>query len=131
MEPRASTSRQDTEDKFFSIVINKLPLSVNEETIKPHVILTHETGKKSIRSRRLPQPSILWKTPIEHYTAFEQNVLGIANALKNYLNNQKVAASFHNGYTDENCKFHGHHLHIVQKLPNREIHIQHHYAYKN
>ena len=46
------------------------------------------------------------------------------------MNNEQVAASFHDGQQDENCTFHGNHLHLVQKLNTNEQHIQHHYSYK-
>ena len=146
MEPRPSTSRDFNNDaKFFSIVINNLPLSINEESVKPHVALTNDQGQKAFASDGSPFTEyfneekhgdlqdhlvILWRTPMERYQTFDNETVAILNSIKTYLNNEQVAASFHNGYQDEDCKFHGNHLHIVQKLPTKEQHIQHHYAYK-
>ena len=148
MQPLPGTSRQQDnyeQPKFFSLVINNLPLSINEESIRPHVVLIKEQGQKAYSSDGSPFTEyfnqdkhgdlqdhivVLWRTPMERYTTFNKETVAILNSIKNYLNNEQVAASFHNGYQDPDCKFHGHHLHIVQKLPTKETNIQHHYAYK-
>ena len=145
-QPKPTTSRDyQNETKFFSIVINHLPLSINEDSIKPHVALINEQGQKAFASDGSPFTEyytpekhgdlqdhvvVLWRTPIETYRSFDNETVTILNSIKTYMNNEQVAASFHNGHEDENCTFHGHHLHLVQKLNIQEQHIQHHFSYK-
>ena len=145
-EPKPTTSRDyENQTKFFSIVINNIAQSINENSIQPHVPLVNDQGQKAFASDGTPfteyyNPDkhgdlqdhvvVLWRTPIDIYRTFDNETVAILNSIKTYMNNEQVAASFHDGQQDENCTFHGNHLHLVQKLNTNEQHIQHHYSYK-
>ena len=130
---------------YFSIVIEDVPDYPDiENWIQPRVHKLNNDGTplftassdpiteyhNDIRHGQITENIVIsWTTPLYIYQNIQEHQKKYIDHIKKFINKTKCMISYHDGESDQACKFHSRHYHIMTRLTTNERHIHHNYAY--
>ena len=114
---------------FFSVVISNLDNKISIDSIQPRVYIQDDQGRIRKTTGGAPmaryanvddyeqgicsKPVMQYATPYEIYNGVSREQKMTADSIKNTLNHFPGAVWWHDGKADDNCKFHGLHMHAI------------------